>query len=361
MQIEETRRVRGVAVPSIMYGTAWKEERTEALTSAAIACGFRAIDTANQRKHYVEAGVGAAVGAAVASGNVTREQFFLQTKFTSKRGQDHRLPYDPSADIATQVRQSIESSLEHLGVTSLDSYILHGPSRTRGLGEADWQIWGVMEGAARSGRVGLLGVSNISAEQLAALVDGVKIAPAFVQNRCFARNRWDAGVRALCEAHGIVYQGFSLLTANPQVLSSQRLIDIARRHDKTVPQVVFRFAIELGMLPLTGTCDGLHMRQALDIFDFALSDEVSELCSSLAHEGHMTVVRLASSNSRPVHACGSCRFYREDGWGPRWSGCAATGLRASEARSGECANGALWEPMPPHVPVFVRLKRWLVR
>jgi diketogulonate reductase-like aldo/keto reductase len=51
------------------------------------------------------------------------------------------------------------------------------------------------------------------------------------------------------------------------------LIAIARRHGKTVTQVVFRFAIELGMLPLTGTSDGLHMRQDLDIFDFTLSDE----------------------------------------------------------------------------------------
>jgi len=273
MQIGETRRVRGVAVPSIMYGTAWKEERTQALTFAAIACGFRAIDTANQRKHYVEAGVGAAVGAAVASGSVTREQLFLQTKFTWQRGQDHRLPYDPNADLATQVRQSINSSLKHLGVTSIDSYILHSPSRGYGLGEADWETWRAMEEAVRTGQVGLLGVSNISSEQLATLVGGVKIAPAFVQNRCFARNRWDADVRALCETHDIVYQGFSLLTANPQVLSSPHLIPIARRHGKTVAQVVFRFAIELGMLPLTGTCDSLHMRQDLDIFDFTLNDE----------------------------------------------------------------------------------------
>jgi diketogulonate reductase-like aldo/keto reductase len=273
MPIGETRRVRGVAVPSIMYGTAWKEERTQALTSAAIACGFRAIDTANQRKHYVEAGVGAAVGAAVASGSVTREQLFLQTKFTWQRGQDHRLPYDPDADFATQVRQSVDSSLKHLGVTRIDSYILHSPSRASGLGRSDWETWRAMEEAVRAGRVGLLGVSNISSEQLATLVGGVKTAPAFVQNRCFARKRWDADVRALCETNDIVYQGFSLLTANPQVLSSPRLIAIARRHGKTVAQVVFRFAIELGMLPLTGTTDGLHMRQDLDIFDFTLSDE----------------------------------------------------------------------------------------
>ncbi len=273
MTIGETRRIRGVAVPSIMYGTAWKQERTQALTSEAIACGFRAIDTANQRKHYVEAGVGAATGAAIAAGSVTREQLFLQTKFTDRRGQDHRLPYDRDADLATQVHQSIDSSLEHLRVTCIDSYLLHSPSRAFGLGEADWQMWRAMEEAARAGRVGLLGVSNISSAQLATLVEGAKIAPAFVQNRCFARNRWDADIRALCRMHDIVYQGFSLLTANWQELSSPSAIGVAQRHGKTVPQVAFRFAIDLGMLPLTGTRDGLHMRQDLDIFDFALSDE----------------------------------------------------------------------------------------
>jgi diketogulonate reductase-like aldo/keto reductase len=176
MQTVEKRQVRGIAVPSIMYGTAWKEARTEALTSGAIACGFRAIDTANQRKHYVEAGV----GAAVASGNVTRESLFLQTKFTYQRGQDHRLPYDPNGDLTTQVQQSIDSSLKHLGVTRIDSYILHSPSRAYGIAKTDCETWRAMEAAVYDGRVGLLGVSNISFEQLATFIESVKIVPAFV-------------------------------------------------------------------------------------------------------------------------------------------------------------------------------------
>jgi diketogulonate reductase-like aldo/keto reductase len=273
MQAGKLRRVRGVAVPPIMYGTAWKEERTEALTSEAIAHGFRAIDTANQRKHYVEAAVGAAIRTAIASGNVTRESLFIQTKFTHRRGQDHRLPYDPNADLATQVQQSIDSSLEHLGVNSTDSYVLHGPSHASGIRDADWQIWRAMEEAVYAGRVGLLGVSNISLEQLATLIEGVRIVPAFVQNRCFANNRWDADVRAFCESHDIIYQGFSLLTANREVLSSPRLADIASRHGKTIPQVVFRFAVQLGMIPLTGTTNSMHMRQDLEIFEFTLSEE----------------------------------------------------------------------------------------
>jgi hypothetical protein len=117
MRTTRTTDFRSVAVPSIMYGTAWKEDRTQALTLEAIATGFRAFDTANQRKHYVEEGVGAAVTAAIASGIVRREDLFLQTKFTYQRGQDHRLPYNPDCNLTTQVRQSIASSLEHLSVT----------------------------------------------------------------------------------------------------------------------------------------------------------------------------------------------------------------------------------------------------
>jgi diketogulonate reductase-like aldo/keto reductase len=265
--------VRGVAVPSILYGTAWKAERTAALTAEAIGCGFRGIDTANQRRHYMEAGAGDGIRSAIAAGAVTREQLVLQTKFTPRSSQDHRLPYDPDADVATQVRQSIDSSLEHLGVTRLDGYILHGPSHIAGLTDADWQAWRAMEDAARTGRVALIGVSNVSAEQLATLTASTGIAPAFVQNRCFARTRWDEGVRTFCGAHDIVYQGFSLLTANREVLASPQVGAIAKRHGKTLAQVVFRFALEIAMMPLTGTSDRQHMREDLDVFDFALSDE----------------------------------------------------------------------------------------
>jgi diketogulonate reductase-like aldo/keto reductase len=271
--ITETRVVRGVTVPSIMYGTAWKAERTGALTAAAIGCGYRAIDTANQRRHYMETGVGEGIRSAIASGSVTRDQLFLQTKFTWRSGQDHRLPYDPDADTATQVRQSIESSLDHLGVARLDSYVLHGPTSTAGLAEADWQAWRAMEEAAQIGQVGLLGASNVSLEQLEALVDGAAITPAFVQNRCFAHTRWDEAVRAFCMTHDIVYQGFSLLTANQEMLALPQVRAIAKHHGKTLAQVVFRFALEIAMMPLTGTSDNQHMREDLDVFGFALTSE----------------------------------------------------------------------------------------
>jgi diketogulonate reductase-like aldo/keto reductase len=138
---DQTLTVDGVSVPRLLYGTAWKEEETERLTGLALRQGFRGIDTANQRKHYHEAAVGRAVASAIAGGLVTREDLFLQTKFTFRPGQDDRLPYDPGAPVATQVEQSFASSLEHLGAEIIDSYVLHGPSRRDGLGAADWEAW----------------------------------------------------------------------------------------------------------------------------------------------------------------------------------------------------------------------------
>src|SRR5262245_38136920 len=201
-------------VPEFLYGTAWKEERTEALTALALDAGFTGIDTANQRKHYHEAAVGEAVARALADGRRTRSELFLQTKFTFRAGQDQRLPYDPEAPIATQVAQSFVRSLEHLRTDYLDSYLLHGPTLRTGLAAPDWEAWRAMEGLASSGRVRRIGVSNVSLAQLAELYEGARVKPVFVQNRCYARDGWDRQVRAFCAARGLVYQGFSLLTAN---------------------------------------------------------------------------------------------------------------------------------------------------
>lgn len=268
-----TMLVAGTEVPVLMYGTAWKEERTEGLVGEALAAGFRAVDTANQRRHYHEVGAGAAIANAIRAGAIHRHEIFIQTKFTHVESQDHRLPYDPGADLATQVRQSFESSLEHLGVDRLDSYVLHGPRARRGLSTDDVEAWRAIEQLQREGRVRFIGISNVTAEQLALLVESADLPPAFVQNRCFARLGWDRKVREVCRREGVVYQGFSLLTANVSELGSETVRAIARAHRKTIPQVAFRFAIQLGMIALTGTISPEHMREDLDVFDFELSRE----------------------------------------------------------------------------------------
>ena len=262
--------IDGVDVPRFLYGTAWKEEATERLTGLALQQGFRGIDTANQRRHYDEAAVGRAVSAAITSGLLSRAELFLQTKFTFSRGQDHRLPYDPAAPIGEQVEQSLASSLAHFGTDTVDSFILHGPSVRTGLGDDDWAAWRAMEQTHASGQARLLGVSNVSLGQLQLLWRGARVRPRFVQNRCYARLGWDRAVREFCAAHDVVYQGFSLLTANREVLAHPDMAQIAASHGRSVSQVVFRFALKVGMIPLTGTSDPRHMREDLDAFNFSL-------------------------------------------------------------------------------------------
>jgi len=263
------------APPDFLYGTAWKDDRTQGLTELALRMGFRGLDTANQRRHYFEGGVGQGLAAAYRAGVVTRADLFLQTKFTYRAGQDHRLPYDPAADLSTQVAQSMASSLEHLGTDHVESYVLHGPASGYGWTDDDSEVWVAMVKERDAGRTRLLGVSNVSLRHLEQMAAAHAEAPAFVQNRCFARLGWDREVRSFCAERRIVYQGFSLLTANPEVLRHPLVAGLAARGKVTPAQVVFRFARAVGMLPLTGTSDAGHMKQDLASRDLALSaDEV---------------------------------------------------------------------------------------
>jgi diketogulonate reductase-like aldo/keto reductase len=261
-----------VPLPSFMYGTAWKKEATSPLVQQAVAAGFRAIDTANQLIHYEEARVGEALQALQMKG-VRRETLFLQTKFTPVNGQDHRTPYEASADLTTQVRQSFDSSLAHLHTDHLDSYVLHGPYSRRGLGDEDWEVWRALEELHRSGKTRMIGISNVTAGQLSLLCARATTRPMVVQNRCYAAQGWDREVREICREQGIIYQGFSLLTANPQVLADPVLRSIATRLGAGVTQVVFRFAQQIGMLPLTGTTNAEHMKADLQADQITLAAE----------------------------------------------------------------------------------------
>jgi len=269
-------------IPSFLYGTAWKEGRTAGLVELAIRAGFRAIDTANQRRHYFEAGAGEGIAAAYRAGIVTRDDLFLQTKFTYQRGQDHRLPYDPSASIATQVAQSLASSLEHLGTDSVDSFVLHGPSSGYDWSVADAEVWEAMRKERDAGRTRLLGVSNIALSQLEQMKSTHEELPAFVQNRCFARTGWDRDVRSFCSPRKIIYQGFSLLTANPEILQHPPLIALATQMQATPAQIVFSFARAVGMLPLTGTSSAQHMQEDLASLDLQLPPELVQAIESMA-------------------------------------------------------------------------------
>jgi diketogulonate reductase-like aldo/keto reductase len=269
-------------IPRFLYGTAWKEERTAALTEMALRAGFRAIDTANQRRHYFEAGVGEGLAAAYRAGVVTRDDLFLQTKYTYQRGQDHRLPYDAAAPFAIQVTQSLASSLEHLGTDRVDSFVLHGPISNDGWTEPDGEVWQAMRKERDAGRTRWLGVSNVGLEHLEQMKASGAELPAFVQNRCFARYGWDREVRAFCQEHKIAYQGFSLLTANREVLDHAAFSSVAAKLNAAPAQVIFAFARQVGMIPMTGTSSAEHMNQDLASLELTLPPDLVQAIESIA-------------------------------------------------------------------------------
>lgn len=268
--------------PRIIYGTAWKEAATSELTRRAIDSGYRAIDTANQPRHYDEPGVGNGVEAGMKEAGLERADVFLQTKFTPLAGQGSQVPYERHAALAEQVEQSLRSSLEHLSTSYLDSYLLHGPHDPRVMTDADWTVWSTLEAIHSRGDARHIGVSNVGAGHLEALLDGASVKPMAVQNRCFARTGWDREVRALCAGHGIVYQGFSLLTANPFVLAHDAVRGAAREHGVTSEQIVFAFARQAGMIPLTGTTNRQHMADDLAALEITLDSGTLEAIESMA-------------------------------------------------------------------------------
>lgn len=269
----------GVAVPRILYGTAWKKERTTALVLQAFRAGFRGIDTACQPKHYDEAGVGGALRQLQTQG-IRRGDYYLQTKFTPLSGQDpERVPYDPSTPLADQVAQSFAASCRNLHTDQLDGLILHSPLPTPA---QTLTAWRAMEQIQQQGGTRQLGISNCyDLRVLQTLYQDAQVKPALVQNRFYAATGYDRDLRAWCKARGILYQSFWTLSANPQLLENPVLTTIARRHDKTPAQTLFGFLGQQGVVPLTGTTSAQHMKEDLASFDDALTVQEIERLDQL--------------------------------------------------------------------------------
>lgn len=257
--------------PALIYGTAWKQERTAHYVSAALRAGFRGFDSACQPKHYDEGGVGAGI-AACSELAVGRDALYLQTKFTPLSGQDpRRLPYDARAPLPQQIEQSCALSLEHLRTDYLDALLLHSPLAT---GPQTLQAWRTLEGLVDRGAVRCIGISNCyPLDELQRLWRAARIKPAVVQNRFYRASGYDVPLRAFCRAHGIVYQSFWTLTANAHLLAHPSLLAAASRHRRSVEQILFRYLSQRAVVPLTGTRSERHMREDLAVLEFELTPE----------------------------------------------------------------------------------------
>lgn len=257
---------------NFLYGTAWKKERTKELVELAVRTGFRGIDTACQPKHYSEPGVGDALQALYNSNIITRGDIFLQTKFTPIRGQDpNNVPYDKESSLHDQVLQSFQVSCANLRTDFIDSLVLHSPLQSL---EDTLTVWQTFEEIYKSGKVGQLGLSNTyDIHTLRSVYEHAEVKPAVLQNRFYAESNFDVDIRQFCLSHGIQYQSFWTLTANPHALKSATVQALARKYEKTPQQIFFRFVQQLGILPLTGTKSETHMRQDLDTSSFSLTEQ----------------------------------------------------------------------------------------
>ncbi|MDP3266791.1 MAG: aldo/keto reductase [Sulfuricurvum sp.] len=256
-------------MPALIYGTAWKKEHTADLVVQAVLSGFRGIDTACQPKHYNEQLVGEALKRLRVHG-ITREELFVQTKFTPLSGQDpQRIPYDPNATLDVQVAQSFESSKRNLGTEYVDSLVLHSPLFPYTNLST---VWKAMEKIFYNSGARALGISNCyDLELLKRLYQDAEIKPFVVQNRFYSESGYDTHLRQWCHDHGIIYQSFWSLTANPHILGSKNVGDMALKYSKTPAQIVYRYLNHVGITPLIGSTSQEHMSQDLQIFKFELT------------------------------------------------------------------------------------------
>jgi diketogulonate reductase-like aldo/keto reductase len=259
----------GVEVPGIIYGTAWKKERTADLVEKALLTGFRGIDTACQPKHYDEALVGVGLQRARQQ-NIARESVYLQTKFTPLSGHDpEQVPYDKSAPLDVQVSQSFATSQQNLQTDYVDCLILHSPLASH---ELTLQAWRAMERIHDTGGARQLGISNCyDFSTIQALYADATVKPAIVQNRFYKDTGYEDALRNWCIEQEVIFQSFWSLTANPHILDSDVLHGLAEQYHKTRAQIFFRYLTQAGIVPLTGTSSEEHMQDDLAIFEFTLT------------------------------------------------------------------------------------------
>ncbi|CAF0956982.1 unnamed protein product [Rotaria sordida] len=265
----------GVQMPRLIYGTAWKKEATTQLVIKAILNGFRGIDTACQPKHYSEDLVGQALVELENKHNISRQDLFIQTKFTSIHGQDQSkpLPYNPHSPLVEQVRQSFATSLKNLHTNYIDSLVLHSPLQSH---ELTMEVYREFEKFVDNGQVKQLGISNLyDLNRLKRLYDDARHKPSVIQNRFHAETNFDNDIRRFCREKNIYYQSFWTLTANPQILGHSLVQQLAQERHGTPAQVFFRFLMDIGLTPLTGTTDEKHMKEDLQVLQWPSLDNDS--------------------------------------------------------------------------------------
>lgn len=241
----------GVVMPMLGYGVFQMEDLDlcERSVSCALETGYRYIDTASAYLNEE------AVGRAIASSGIAREELFVATKL-----------WIPDTDYK-HARPAFERSLDRLGLDYVDLYIIHQPYNDV------FGAWRAMEELVAEGRIRAIGVDNMTPARLADFMHFVDTKPAvnFIEvNVGYQRE----DERAYMAAHDVITEAWSPLAhGNADLLGDTTLVKIAEAHDKTVAQVTLRWLIQRGIVPVVKSANPQRMRENLDVFDFALTDE----------------------------------------------------------------------------------------
>ncbi|OCL05606.1 aldo-keto reductase-like protein [Glonium stellatum] len=255
--------------PAFIYGTAWKKDQTSRLVKEALAAGFRGVDTAAQPRHYREDLVGVGLREALREGTAQRSDIYLQTKFTSPRGQDaNNMPYDPEDGLETQIHTSVSSSLHNLrhsedqnadNESYIDCLLLHSPYPTS---QATLEAWKILESYVPH-KILRLGISNVSLGILEELYERSSVKPSVVQNRFYPSTYYDVQLRKFCVERGIMYQSFWTLTGNPRLLASEAIEKLANAAKVSSASALYSLVMNLGIVVLNGTTSTQHMQDDL--------------------------------------------------------------------------------------------------
>lgn len=273
--MEDIQLNNGVKMPVAGFGVFQIQDQTQCKQCVvdAVHAGYRLIDTA------AVYGNEAAVGRAIHHCGVAREELFLTSKLWVQ---------DAGYEAA---KKAIDTSLKNLQTDYLDLYLIHRP-----FGDY-YGAWRAMEEAVDAGKLRAVGLSNFDPARVMDLTLNNRITPAVNQVECHPFYQQESTRRFLQE-QGIVMEAWaSFAEGKKQIFQNEMLLQIGTKYGKSPAQVILRWNIQRGIVPLAKSIHLERMKQNLDVFDFTLSDE-DMLAISRLDEG----VTLFGKNEDPAYA-----------------------------------------------------------
>lgn len=249
----------GIKMPKIGFGVfrMTNENECEEAVMNAIQSGYRLIDTA------AAYGNEEAVGRAIKQSDVKREELFITTKLWIT---------ETNYELA---KKGFERSLEKLGLDYLDLYLIHQPYNDY------YGAWRALEELYNEGKIRAIGIDNFTNDKVADFVFFNKIKPAVNLVECNAFYQRKEECEYL-KKQNIQMQAWSPLSAGQnRLFENETLIDIAKSHNKTVAQVVLRWLIQRGIVPIVKSSNLNRMKENIDVFDFELSSEEMQMIFAL--------------------------------------------------------------------------------